>query len=189
MVGNSVGNAVVDSVVQTRVFAIRPAVPDDAADVCDVLCRSITESCAPDHRNDPATLKAWLGNKNPATVTGWFTSPANHALVAERDGQLVGVALLTQAGKLALCYVLPEAQRLGIGKALVEGLEAQGRAWGISKVRLHATSSSSGFFARRGYHSAGMEPSCFGLECELLWKKLDEGDCPPGERKRFCNCG
>jgi GNAT superfamily N-acetyltransferase len=53
--------------------------------------------------------------------------PSNHTLVAERDGAVVGVALVTQAGKLSLCYVLPEVQHAGVGKALLHGVEAQAR--------------------------------------------------------------
>lgn len=176
--------------VETRAFQIRKAAPQDAAAVCRVLRRSITEGCVQDHQHDPATLTSWLGNKNPETVAGWFTSPTNFPLVAERNGELVGVALLTQAGKLALCYVLPEAQGQGVGRSLVEGIEAQARAWNIGKIRLHSTITASAFFARRGYLLAGREKSCFGLECDFLWKQLDACDTvQPGARRRFCNCG
>jgi N-acetylglutamate synthase-like GNAT family acetyltransferase len=184
--------------LETRDIQIRQAAPEDAAAVCHVLRRSITEGCVQDHRHDPATLKAWLGNKTPETVSGWFASPTNFSLVAERAGVLVGVALLTQAGKLALCYVLPEAQGQGVGRRLLEGIEAQARAWNIGKIRLHSTLTASAFFARRGYLLAGREKSCFGLDSDFRWKQLDACDSQqsgsqPGTqsitRKRFCNCG
>ena len=168
---------------------IRKAAPEDAAAVCNVLCRSITECCIDDHRHDPATLKSWLGNKTPDTVAGWFSSPANFAVVAERDGAVLGIALLTQAGKLALCYVLPEVQGQGAGSALLERIEAQALVWDISKIRLHSTQAASGFFARRGYLHAGREKSCFGLETDFLWKAVGACEPAPGDaRKRFCNC-
>jgi hypothetical protein len=63
-----------------------------------------------DHKNDPAILEAWLGNKTPQMVANWFSSPTNFSLVAVSEGAVVGVALLTGAGKLALCYLLPEAR-------------------------------------------------------------------------------
>ena len=37
--------------------------PDDAIAGCDVLKRSIAELCIADHKNDPAILARWLGNK------------------------------------------------------------------------------------------------------------------------------
>ena len=168
---------------------IRPAAPGDAAAACEVLRRSIAETCEADHRQDPAILAAWLGNKTPQNVAAWFSSPCNFSLVAERGGAMVGVALLTQAGKLSLCYVLPEALYVGVGKALLGGIEAQARGWGISVLRLHSTTTASAFYARNGYIHAGKEKSCYGVECDFFWKKLDADTSPDGAaRARFCAC-
>jgi len=172
--------------MSTRI-QIRRALPDDAPAACALLRRSIEEGCRDEHRDQPAVLDAWLGNKTPATVLGWFSSPANYALVAESEGQLVGMALLTPAGKVALCYVLPEALRCGVGRAMLAALEEQARALNIAKLHLHSPAGASAFFERHGYLNAGKEKSCFGLECDLLWKRLD-GACDANARKRFCNC-
>ena len=110
-------------------------------------------------------------------------------LVAELDGALVGVALLTQAGKLSLCYVLPEAQHIGIGKALLDGAEAKAREWGIGVLSLKSTVAACAFYARNGYTNAGREKTCYGLDCDLFWKKLNAApgaDAAAG--KRFCSC-
>jgi GNAT superfamily N-acetyltransferase len=168
---------------------IRTAAPGDALAACNVLRRSILESCVQDHRNDPQLLAAWLGNKTAHNVGNWLAAPTNHTLVAERDGELVGVALLTQAGKLSLCYVLPEVQHSGVGKALLAGVEAKAREWGIGVVRLHSTAAGRAFYARNGYTNAGKESSCYGLECDLFWKELDRApDADGASGKRFCKC-
>jgi GNAT superfamily N-acetyltransferase len=171
-------------------IAIRQAAPTDAPAACALLRRSIEESCEQDHGRRPEILDNWVGNKTPGNVATWFSSPSNHALVVERDGELAGLALLTQAGKVALCYVLPEAMRSGIGRALLAGVEEQARAWNISKLHLHSPASSSAFFERHGYTNAGKEKACFGLECDLLWKRLDADPAQAGGNasKRFCNC-
>ena len=172
-------------------FDIRKAVPGDAPAACTLLRRSIEIGCKADHQNQPAVLEAWLGNKTTANVAAWFSSPTNHALVAERGGELLGLCLLTQAGKLARCYVLPEALRTGVGQALLAAAEEQARAWSIAKLYLHSPESASAFFQAQGYVNAGKDKSCFGLECDLLWKQLDTAcDAAPGAaaRKRFCNC-
>jgi GNAT superfamily N-acetyltransferase len=173
----------------TMGIQIRSAVPEDASAACGVLRRSIQECCVEDHRNDRGILDTWLGNKNPQTVTGWITSPTNCTLVAERDGEVVGVALMTQAGKLSLCYVLPEAQHSGVGKALLDGVEAKAREWGIGVVKLHSTAAGRSFYARNGYINAGKEKSCFGLDSDLFWKQLDVAPDSAGAARRFCNCG
>lgn len=175
-------------------FDIRPAVPTDAAAVCDVLRRSIVECCVQDHRNDPDILAAWLGNKHPAMVTSWFESPTNHALVAVQGGsegnagQVVGVALLTEAGKLALCYLLPEAQRQGAGGALLHRVEERAVGLGIKTLYLHSTATAEAFFAGRGYRRDGNVRSPYGVETILFWKPLVAGAEPDTQRKRFCNC-
>jgi len=173
--------------MSTRV-QIRRAVADDAPAACRLLRRSIEEGCRDAHRGQPAVLDAWLGNKTIANVVNWFTTPANCALVAESEGTMVGMALLTPAGKVALCYVLPEAVRSGVGRAMLAALEEQARAWNMAKLFLHSPVGASLFFERHGYLNAGKEKACFGLECDLLWKRLD-GACDPKNSKRFCNCG
>jgi GNAT superfamily N-acetyltransferase len=168
---------------------IRKAVPNDAANACTLLRRSIEEVCEPDHRGRPDVLDAWLANKTPETIAAWFASPTNHAIVAERDGQLLGLALLTQAGRVALCYVEPGALRIGVGRALLAAVEEQARAWNIRKLHLHSPESCATFYQRHGYANAGLEKSCFGLECNLMWKQLDAAGQDAGAgRKRFCNC-
>ena len=168
---------------------IRIAGPDDASAACTVLRRSITECCGADHGGQPAVLQGWLGNKTPDNVASWIASPSNFTLVALRDGELVGIALLTQAGKLSLCYVLPEALHAGIGKALLHGVEAQARSWGISVLRLHSTAAARDFYARNGYVLAGKEKSCYGVECDFFWKKLNgAANEAAAQSKRFCHC-
>ncbi|UVW27352.1 GNAT family N-acetyltransferase [Massilia sp. H6] len=176
-------------------FDIRQAITGDAGAACALLRRSIEVGCKADHQDLPAVLEAWLGNKTSANVASWFSTPTNHALVAESAGQLLGLCLLTQAGKLALCYVAPEALRSGVGRALLLAAEEQARAWCIAKVHLHSPASASAFFERNGYVHAGKDKSCFGLECDLLWKQLDPKGQPAevaadraAARKRFCNC-
>jgi GNAT superfamily N-acetyltransferase len=168
---------------------IRQAVPSDAPAACELLRRSIAEGCAADHLGRPDVLDAWLANKTPANVATWFSTSTNHALVAERDGGMVGMALLTQAGKVALCYVLPEALRAGVGRALLAALEEQARAWDIGKLFLHSPASSTAFYERHGYCNSGKEKVCYGLECDLLWKNLKADPAKDGTAsKRFCNC-
>ena len=168
---------------------IRKAVPHDAANACALLRRSIEEVCEPDHRGRPDVLDAWLANKTPETIAAWFASPTNHAIVAERDGQLLGLALLTQAGKVALCYVEPGALRIGVGRALLAAVEEQARAWNIRKLHLHSPESCATFYQHHGYANAGLEKSCFGLECNLMWKQLDaQPQDNDAKRARFCNC-
>jgi len=171
---------------------LRVAVAGDEQAVCDLLRRSIAEGCAADHRAHPGVLDNWLSNKTPANVRNWIGTASNYMVVATRGDALLGVALLNQAGKLALCYVDPAVLRQGIGRAMLAAVEAQARTWNISKLHLHSPASAAGFFARLGYADGGKEKACYGLECDLYWKPLnaDTGACPADatQRARFCKC-
>lgn len=171
-------------------FEIRLAASSDATAACNVLRRSILECCELDHQNDPAILQAWLGNKTPEMVASWFTSPTNFSIVAVDEGKVVGVALLTGAGKLALCYLLPEARSKGLGKALLSRVEEQACSWGVKALQLHSTATGEEFFARRGYLRSGNVRSPYGVDTVFFWKQLDGSVCevPEGKRKRFCGC-
>ena len=168
---------------------IRKAALADAVSACTLLRRSIELGCAADHRDRPGLLDTWLGNKTPEQVGAWFASPTNYAIVAEQDGKLLGLALLTQAGKVPLCYVDPDTLRAGVGRALLAALEAQARTWNIRKLHLHSPHSAAPFFEYLGYTNAGLEKSCFGMESNLLWKALDIDPAVAAKQgKRFCNC-
>ncbi|HEV7814790.1 MAG TPA: GNAT family N-acetyltransferase [Janthinobacterium sp.] len=142
-----------------------------------------------DHKSDAAILDAWLGNKTPEMVTSWFDSSTNFSLVAAEADEVVGVALLTRAGKVALCYVLPEAQGRGAGKAMLQRLEAQAGEWSVKALQLYSTATAESFFAGQGYAHSGNVRSPYGVETIHFWKQLDAGaSAPEVKRKRFCNC-
>ena len=92
---------------------VRTATPADAEAACEVIRRSIAESCIEDHHRDPTVLATWLANKTPEGVRSWIASPDAFGVVAEADGAIVGFAMLTMPGEISLCYLVPEAQDIG----------------------------------------------------------------------------
>jgi GNAT superfamily N-acetyltransferase len=142
-------------------FVTRHAALSDAAAACEVVRRSIVELCYEDHRGDEGTLASWLANKTPAKFEQWIGSDEHIALVAERDNELVGFALLNLQGTLALLYVSPDARFSGISKALLGALEEAALAAGISEVRLESSVTALRFYTGCGYTSTG--PPCTGF--------------------------
>jgi GNAT superfamily N-acetyltransferase len=160
-------------------FELRVARPEDAEVACAVLRRSITECCPADHRNDPAILSAWLANKTPETVRSWFCSSA-HGIVAERGTQVVGVAMLNGSSMVTLNYLIPEARFLGMGKAMLEALEAEAVRRGGTELSLYSTATAHEFYARNGYRDTGRTSSMFGLSSREMSKTLAP-IAPPGQ--------
>jgi GNAT superfamily N-acetyltransferase len=164
---------------------IRTARPEDANSACNVLRRSISECCAEDHRNDETILAAWLGNKTPETVESWFLCQTNFSLVATMDNDIVGVAMLTRAGKVVLCYVTPEVRFAGVGKGLLQALEVQAKEWGLSNVQVMSTVTAKSFYLRNGYVSGPTTKCVFGIEAITFSKRL----CTSYRQKAACGCG
>ena len=141
---------------------IRDATPEDAAAACDVLRRSISELCVADHRNDPAILGAWLGNKTPEIVAGWTRQKGNSLLVATEGNAILAVGSVTDAGEIMLNYVAPEARFRGVSRALLKALEARAAERGNARCRLTSTETAHRFYQSAGYTDDGPPAGKFG---------------------------
>lgn len=148
------------------------ATPTDAQAACTVLRRSITECCFEDHHNNPELLSAWLQNKTPENVSGWFASNESFSVVALLDEQIVGVGLLTKNGNLALCYVLPEVRFTGVGKALLRAMESHAVQAGLSEIHLSSTATAKAFYLRNGFMQNGPPEVEFGIRAFPLIKRV-----------------
>jgi len=143
--------------------ATRRAVPSDAVGACEVVRRSITELCDDDHRGDPTSLASWLANKTPGNFERWIRSGEHVALVAERDSELVGFALLSLGGSIALLYVSPDARFSGVSKLLLSALEHAAVAAGIHELKLESSATALRFYERCGYTLTGPPFQAFGI--------------------------
>jgi GNAT superfamily N-acetyltransferase len=141
---------------------IRDAVAADAPAACQVLRRSIAELCVADHRNDPAILARWLGNKTPEIVRSWIDQPGNSLLVAVQSETILAVGSVTDAGKITLNYVSPDARFRGVSRALLGALEARAAGRGNTRCTLTSTETARRFYHARGYSEDGSPVGEFG---------------------------
>ena len=128
---------------------------EDADAACRVLRRSIAELCHADHRNDPAILSRWLGNKTPEFFMSWIKQPDNSLLVAVEDGSVVAVGSVTDGGKINLNYVSPDARFRGVSRALLGALEARASERGSRRCTLFSTETARRFYLASGYSEEG----------------------------------
>jgi len=141
---------------------LRPAQPSDAVAAANLLRRSIIELCATDHQHDEATLARWLANKTPDFVQRMLAHPDSFHVVAEENDQLLGVGAISRNGEIRLLYLLPGAQRRGIGTALYLALEQQAKTWGLSRLTAHANTDACAFYERMGFNATGPVEPFFG---------------------------
>ena len=77
-------------------------------------------------------------------------------LIAELRGQPAGLgALVVASSELRACYVLPEAARQGVGRALVTEIERLARTHGLDHLDLLASLNAEAFYAALGYDAFG----------------------------------
>jgi GNAT superfamily N-acetyltransferase len=147
---------------------IRPAAPEDAPGACQAVRRSIMELCHADHHGDPERIARWLSNKTPAHFERWISSPENLGFLAERDGSVVGFALLEKTGHLGLLYVSPDARFQGVSTGLLAAVEEAARKLGVEMLRLESSHTAREFYRARGYEPDGdPTPRSFPLRKRL----------------------
>jgi GNAT superfamily N-acetyltransferase len=151
---------------------IRDAVPEDALAGCVVMRRSIAELCSADHKNDPAILARWLGNKTEENFVAWINQPDNSLMVAVEDGAILAVGSVTDSGSIGLNYVSPDARFRGVSRALTRALEAHVIARGNSLSTLTSTETARQFYLSNGYVETGAASGAFGTSAGYPMSKI-----------------
>jgi len=151
---------------------IRDAEAKDAVAACEVMRRSIAELCLVDHRNDPAILQRWLENKTPEFFMSWLKQPDNSLLVAVEDGRILAVGSVTDAGRITLNYVSPDARFRGVSRGMLDALEVRAAEMGNSRCVLTSTETARRFYQARGYMEDGPAVGEFGTTAGYPMTKL-----------------
>lgn len=132
-------------------FTIRPAIDRDASDLSELVIASIRSLCTDDHGGHSEAIRRWTENKTPENFARWISQPGALSFVAEANDRLLGTSLVTATGDLALLYVLPGADRGGVGSALLEASEISARQAGHAILRVTSTKTARGFYALCGF--------------------------------------
>lgn len=150
----------------------RPTI-NEASKACEVLQRSVKELCIADHQNDIHTLDQWLKSKTPQKFTEWFSRPDLSWVVAEDEGNILGVGMMNNSGKVMLLYVAPEARFKGISKQMLVELENVARQLGLQSLSLESTGTAKQFYQSCGYQLVGEPEQGFGIaRCYPMNKSL-----------------
>jgi GNAT superfamily N-acetyltransferase len=147
---------------QYRTMEVRDATPADALGGCTVLKRSIAELCDADHKNDPAVLARWLGNKTVENFVAWVGQLDNSLLVAVENNNILAVGAVTDAGVIGLNYVSPDARFRGVSRAMLQALEARAFERGNTRCTLTSTETARRFYRSNGYLEDGAPVGNFG---------------------------
>ncbi|HEX8350972.1 MAG TPA: GNAT family N-acetyltransferase [Hymenobacter sp.] len=99
-----------------------------------------------------------------------------HAMLRAPDGAVVGVARLHPSGpaqaQVRYMAVEPGWQGQGIGRQLLEYLEAAARQQGLTECILHARETAVPFYTRLGYEVVAPSHTLFGSVPHFLMRKM-----------------
>ena len=135
-------------------LVVARANPTQAAEICNVIRRSIQEVCGPDYNNDPHVLAQWLANKTPNNISEWIKSKHNYPVVVVHQSNIVGFAM-ARDDEILLNYVAPEYLGQGAGRLMLVALETWARQRGLSSLKCISTITAKGFYEKQGFSEAG----------------------------------
>jgi putative acetyltransferase len=134
----------------------RYGAPDDADTTFAVFQAAVRQTAATVY--DPQQIEAWAGPPHP-DLTGWDARRRQAAtLVAEADGRVVGFADLRDDGLVDMLFVHPGAGGRGVARRLVEAIQADARARGLTVLRTFASRSAKPAFERLGFTVVAYRP-------------------------------
>lgn len=95
-------------------------------------------------------------------------------LAAEASGELVGMAEVRPPAHLAMLFVVPGRQRIGIGELLVDEVLRRVRSVApeAERISVHATPGAVGFYERRGFVAKAAERTVDGLRFVTMERPL-----------------
>lgn len=127
---------------------IRRFTHEDAQACCDVI-----NACVPSMQGLNNAARFHIISKNvPSDLCADLK--ADFTLVGELHHQIVAVGSLI-TGEIRRVYVSPDLQGHGIGKAMVDALEAEARKRGETQLTLESSPSSLAFYEHLGYRRVG----------------------------------
>ncbi|MFT4307939.1 MAG: GNAT family N-acetyltransferase [Candidatus Woesearchaeota archaeon] len=126
---------------------IRPFSEDDAVEASELIGRCLSEVTSKHY--DARAIEQIREEYTPERLVE--KARKSTMLIAELDGQVVGTVRL-EGDTIFTLYVDPSKHRSRIGSKLMTQVESLARERGYARVRVEALVSSTGFYARRGYH-------------------------------------
>ncbi|WP_144005127.1 GNAT family N-acetyltransferase, partial [Paraburkholderia tropica] len=158
-------------------LTIRKANSGDVLDAWDIRKASVLAACA--NYYSEASLSAWVDG---SPTDKWANVVERDFYVAVADGFVVGTGMLTVASaQVDAIFLRPSHMGRGIGRKMLESLEALARDHGLASMRLDATLNAAPFYRHCGWSgdsistyrtSRGLELPCIPMTKEGLHLSL-----------------
>jgi len=129
-------------------LAVRPMLPGEAALLAEIFRASIAELTGDDYTE--TQQEAWAATAEDEAAFAKRLAD-ELTIVATLGGAPVGFASLETDDKIGFLYVHPAAAGQGVGAVLADAVEKVAGGRGVETLKVDASDTASGFFAKRGY--------------------------------------
>jgi GNAT superfamily N-acetyltransferase len=119
-----------------------------------------------------------LPTKTPDRMAAWIALPDAFAVVAESDCGVIGFALMSLRGEVRLCYVAPEAQQCGIGRATMAALEQEAASRNLTAMTVESTQTAHSFYVALGFVDSGAPLTLLSVTAQPMRKPLPNHVAP-----------
>jgi putative acetyltransferase len=155
---------------------------EDARAFLEVHHAAVRGSAVRDYPS--AVIEAWapLPVTNDAITQIKKNREAEHRLIAEIDGQIVGIAaFVARNTEIRACYVAPEVSRKGVGSALLREIERAAIEQGLTSLKLDSSVTAEPFYGFHGYRilkrgehvlKSGLRMACVKMHKDLVPHKI-----------------
>ena len=130
-------------------FRLRPARPEDVAEVQKVHASSIREGVGSHY--EPEAVEVWVGAFNPQNFSRNIERLEFYVALL-RDGRIAAfLAFDLESTEIDSVYVAPWGKGLGIGSFLMGFAEETGRMAGLESMWLDASINAASFYRHMGW--------------------------------------
>jgi len=133
---------------------IRRATPDDALAIATLYHHTVKKINSRDYA--PTQIEAWAG-ETPDEEKWRERQTHRTTFVDEHNGTIRGFAELKENGHIDAVYVDADCQRLGIASALLDEIEKEAVARGVTSLSTEASITAQPFFAKRGFETVAAQ--------------------------------
>ncbi|WP_251343111.1 GNAT family N-acetyltransferase [Haloplanus halophilus] len=131
--------------------SLREAVAADADEMARIQSASLRRN-AREHYTEAQLAHLAPAEPDTAVLDAEFAGESTRPIVAEADGTIVGWGSVhLDENVLAATFVDPDYAGRGIGRAIVDELEAIARREGVERLRVPASLNAVGFYEALGF--------------------------------------